>query len=188
MENEVSPGNQQLSITVYHSGQHGNAQNCTYPYSGTGSTPEELKKLFCYDHTFIRFRNNYRSKSNFLEAAVATLDNDNDHSDDPDEWIPIDAIPRLFPSVPCVVSTSRNHMKQKGNRSPRPRYHVAFQMDTISTPAEYTYFLSRVQERFPFFDGNALDAGRFFFGNPDTEVYTFPGDRSLTAFIEELEK
>ena len=177
-----------MEITVYHSGQHGNAQNCTYPYSGIGSTPEELKKLFCYDHTFIRFRNNYRSKGNFLETAIATLDNDNDHSDDPDEWIPIDAIPRLFPGVPCVVSTSRNHMKQKGNRSPRPRYHVAFQMDTISTPAEYTYFLSRVQERFPFFDGNALDAGRFFFGNPDTEVYTFPGDRTLTAFIEELEE
>ena len=177
-----------MEITVYHSGQYGNAQNCTYPYSGIGSTPEELKKLFCYDHTLIRFRNNYRSKSNFLEAAVATLDNDNDHSDDPDEWIPIDAIPRLFPGVPCVVSTSRNHMKQKGNRSPRPRYHVAFQMDTISTPAEYTDFLSRVQERFPFFDGNASDAGRFFFGNPDTEVYTFPGDRTLTAFIEELEE
>ena len=177
-----------MSITVYHSGGCGDAKNCRYSYTGTGSTPEELKKLFCYDHTFIRFRNNYRSKSNFLEAAIATLDNDNDHSDDPDEWIPIDAIPRLFPGVPCVISTSRNHMKQKGDRSPRPRYHVAFQMDTISTPEVYTAFLSRVQKRFPFFDGNALDAGRFFFGNPDTEVYTFPGHRSLTAFIEELEE
>lgn len=47
MENEMNPGNHQLSITVYHSGQYGNAQNCTYPYSSTGSTPDELKKLFC---------------------------------------------------------------------------------------------------------------------------------------------
>ena len=160
MENEMNPGNHQLSITVYHSGQHGNAQNCTYPYSSTGSTPDELKKLFCYDHTFIWFKNNYRSKENFLEASVATLDNDNDHSNDPADWIPIEAIPRLFPGVPCVVSTSRHHMKQKGNRSPRPRYHVAFQIDTIQSPEEYTAFLTRVQALFPFFDGKALDAGR----------------------------
>lgn len=87
-----------------------------------------------------------------------------------------------------MVSTSRHHMKQKGNRSPRPRYHVAFQIDTIQSPEEYTVFLTRVQALFPFFDGKALDAGRFFFGNPDTEVFTFPGHRTLTDFIEELEE
>ena len=177
-----------MPITVCHSGECGNAKNCRYPYSGTGSTPAELKKLLCYDHTFIRFKNNYRSKDNFLEATAATLDNDNDHSDDPAEWIPIEAIPRLFPGVPCVVSTSRHHMKQKVNRSPRPRYHVVFQIDTIQSPEEYTAFLTRVQALFPFFDDKALDAGRFFFGNPETEVYTFPGHRTLTDFIEELEK
>ena len=177
-----------MEVIIFHSGNCGNAKNCLYPYSGTGSTPAELKRLFCYDHTFIEFKNNYRSKENFQEATVATLDNDNDHSDDPAEWIPIEAIPGLFPGVPCVVSTSRHHMKQKGNHSPRPRYHVAFQIDTIQSPEEYTAFLTRVQDLFPFFDDKALDAGRFFFGNPDTEVYTFPGHRTLTDYIEELEQ
>lgn len=146
-----------MEVIVFHSGNCGNAKNCLYPHSGTGSTPDELKKLFCYDHTFIRFKNNYRSKENFLEATVATLDNDNDHSDNPTEWIPIETIPGLFPGVPCVISTSRHHMKQKGNRSPRPRYHVAFQIDSIQSPEEYTVFLTRVQALFPFFDGKALD-------------------------------
>lgn len=177
-----------MDIMVFHSGYCGNAQNCKYPYSGIGSTPEELKKLFCYDHTFIRFRDNYRSKENFLEATVATLDNDNDHSDDPRDWVPIDAIPELFSGIPCVISTSRHHMKQKSDRSPRPRYHVAFQIDALTDPVEYTALLSRVQALFPFFDAKALDAGRFFFGNPDTEVYTFHGHRTLTDFIEELEE
>ncbi len=177
-----------MDIMVFHSGNCGNAQNCKYPHSGIGSTPEELKKLFCYDHTFIRFKNNYRSKENFLEATIAALDNDNDHSDNPAEWIPIDAIPGLFPEIPCVVSTSRHHMKQKGNRSPRPRYHVALWIGSITDPTEYTALLSRVQALFPFFDAKALDAGRFFFGNPDTEVYTFQGHRTLTDFIEELEE
>ena len=48
-------------------------------------------------------------------------------------------------------------------------------------------FLAKVQSLFPFFDGKALDAGRFFFGNPDAEVFTFPGTKTLTEFIAELE-
>ena len=184
----AGPEEKNLVLTVYYARHCGNAQNCKYSYSGIGSTPEELKKLFRYDHTFIRFKNNYRSKENFLEATIAALDNDNDHSDDPAEWIPMNAIPGLFPGIPCVISTSRHHMKQKGNRSPRPRYHVAFQIDALTDPAEYAALLSRVQALFPFFDANALDAGRFFFGNPDTEVYTFQGHRTLTDYIEELEE
>ena len=81
-----------LPLTVYHSGECGNAKNCRYPFTGTGSTPEELQQLFRYDHTLIRFQNNYRSISNFLESATVVLDNDNDHTTDPGKWIPIEDI------------------------------------------------------------------------------------------------
>ena len=172
-------------LTVYHSGECGNAKNCRYPSVGAGSTPEELKQLFCYDHTFIRFKNNYRSIDNFEEVAVAVLDNDNDHSDDPGKWIFVQDIPRLFPDVPCIVYTSRNHMKQKGNRSPRPRFHVAFPVAPITDPNIFTALMQRIQAAYPFFDDNALDAGRFFFGNPDTEVYIFPGSTSIDRFLDE---
>ena len=37
-----------FTLTVYHSGECGNAKNCRYPNVGTGSTLEELKQLFCY--------------------------------------------------------------------------------------------------------------------------------------------
>lgn len=172
-------------LTVYHSGECGNAKNCRYPNVGAGSTPEELRQLFCYDHTFIRFKNNYRSIDNFEEVAVAVLDNDNDHSDDPGKWISVQDIPRLFPDVPCIVYTSRNHMKQKGNRSPRPRFHVAFPVEPIADPNQFTALMQRIQAAYPFFDDNALDAGRFFFGNPDTEVYIFPGSTSIDRFLDE---
>ena len=155
-------------LTVYHSWESGNAKNCRYPSVGAGSTPEELKQLFCYDHTFIRFKNNYRSIDNFEEVAVAVLDNDNDHSDDPGAWISATDIPRLFPDVPCIVYTSRNHMKQKGDRAPRPRFHVAFPVESITDPNIFTAMMQRIQAAYPFFDDNALDAGRFFFGNPET--------------------
>ena len=84
MNNEAKP----IQITVYHSWESGNAKNCRYPNAGVGSTPKELKALFCYDHTFIRFKNSYRSIDNFEEVAVAAADIDNDHSDDPGKCLP----------------------------------------------------------------------------------------------------
>lgn len=185
MEREPEPHT--LTLTVYCADQCGNPKNCLYPHSGTSNNPDELKRLFRNDHTLIRFKNNYRCIDNFAEAVVAVLDNDNDHSDNPQDWVAIEEIPTLFQDVPCVVSTSRHHMRQKGARSPRPRYHVAFPIDPITKPEAYTALMQRVQAMFPFFDGKALDAGRFFFGNPDTEVYSFPGRITLTQFLEEQE-
>ena len=177
----------EFTLTVFRANQCGNTKNCLYPYSHTTADSEELKAMFCYDHTFIEFKGNYRSIENFVRAPVAAVDNDNDHSDNPTDWIGILDIPQLFPNIPCVISTSRHHMKQKGDRSPRPRFHAVFLIDEITSPAEYATFLTRLQSLFPFFDKKALDAARFYFGNPDTEVFTFPGDRTLTEFIAELE-
>ena len=181
MKNDSKP----MQITVYHSWENGNAKNCRYPNVGTGSTPEELKQLFCYDHTFIRFKNNYRSIDNFEESAVVTTDIDNNHSDNPKDWVYIPDIPKLFPGVPCIVYTSRNHMKQKGKYSPRPRFHVVFLVDPITDPKAYAELMQRIKAAFPFFDEKALDAGRFFFGNPDTEVFIFPGSTTIDRFIDE---
>ena len=183
MNNE--PDSCPISLTVYHSGSCGNAKNCTYSHIGTGSTPEELKQLFRYDHTLIRFKNNYRCIDNFLEAAVVVLDNDNDHSDNPADWISIEDFHRLFSGVSCIIATSRNHNKQKGNKSSRPRYHVFFPVDLITDPKEYSRLTQRIHNRFPFFDPKALDPGRFFFGNPDTEVLIFPGSTTIDRFLDE---
>lgn len=181
MNKQVTP----FVLTVYHSLECGNAKNCRYPHTGTGSTPEELKQLFRYDHTFIRFKNHYRGNDNFEESVVAAADIDNDHSDDPKDWVYIQDIPKLFPGVRCIVYTSRNHMRQKGKYSPRPRFHVVFFVDPITDPKAYAELMQRIQAAFPFFDEKALDAGRFFFGNPDTEVYIFPGSNAIDRFLDE---
>ena len=177
--------NRPISLTVYHSGSCGNAKNCTYPHVGTGSTPEELKQLFRYDHTLIRFKNNYRCIDNFLEAAVVVLDNDNDHSDDPADWVSMEDFLQMISGVSCIIATSRNHNKQKGNKSERPRYHVFFPVETITDAKEYSWLTQRIHERFSFFDAKALDPGRFFFGNLDTEVYIFPGSTTIDRFLDE---
>ena len=178
---------QEFSLTVYYADQCGNPQNCLYPHEGTATTAEELKLLLCNDHVLIQFAGNYRSKDNFIQATTVTFDCDNDHSEDPSEWIKPEDMAVIFFGVRCVTSTSRHHMKQKGGKSPRPRFHATFEVDAITDPDSYTTFMKKVQSLYPFFDGGALDAARFFFGNPDTEVQFFPGTMTLTEFIAEAE-
>lgn len=173
------------NIIVHYANVCGDPQNCQYPHKGTATTPEELKRCMAQDHVFIRFNGNYRNSKNFEEAVTAVFDCDNDFTEDAARWIFPEDISRLFPDVSCVVSTSRHHMKQKGNKSPRPRFHIIFAIEPITDPAEYTAFMKSVQQMYPFFDDNALDAARFFFGNPDTEVIFSEGNTTLTAFIEE---
>ena len=149
------------SYAVYYSDGCGNSKNCNYPHMGVSNSVEELKKFFSYDHTFIHFKNNYRKKDNFLCANVVTLDCDNDHSNNEKDWIYPKDIESLFPNVPCLIYTSRNHMKQKGGKSPRPRFHVVFPVRNFTDVDKYAEFTKKIQNAFPFFDGNALDGAYF---------------------------
>ena len=171
------------SYVVYYSNCRNNDKNCYYRNAGESNSAEELKKFFSYDHTFIQFKNNYRKTDNFICANVVTLDCDNDHSDDEKEWIYPEDIASIIPDVSCLVYTSRNHMKQKGGKSPRPRFHAAFPVHTFVSAEEYVEFTKKVQNAFPFFDNQALDAGRFFYGNPETEVTIIEGATLLTDSI-----
>ncbi len=171
------------SYTVCYANCCGNDKNCYYRNTGESNSAEELKKFFSYDHTFIHFKNNYRKKDNFICANVVTLDCDNDHSDNEKDWIYPENIESLFPNVPCLIYTSRNHMKQKGDKSPRPRFHVVFPVCKFVNVEEYTGFTKKVQKAFTFFDDNALDGARFFYGNPETEVTVIEGTTLLNDFI-----
>lgn len=178
---------QAFSLTVYYANQRGSPQNCLYPYVGTVRTADELKPLVANDHVFIHFTSNRRGKENFIQANVAVFDCDNDHSDNPADWINPDDIPRLFPGVRCILYTSRSHMKQKGTKSERPRFHVVFFIDPITNVDVYTAFMKKVQSMYPFFDKNALDGGRFYYGNPEAQIRFFPGSMTLTQFISDEE-
>lgn len=65
-------------------------------------------------------------ESNFLYTLSLVVDCDNEHTDEADKWIRMDDIEMAFPDVKFVIYTSRNHMKEKGNKSARPRFHVIF--------------------------------------------------------------
>lgn len=62
-------------------------------------------------------------------------------------------------------------MKRKDKYSPRPRFHIIFPIDPVNDSDEYSRLKDSVIAFFPYFDTNAKDAARFFFGvkNPVVE-------------------
>lgn len=172
---------------VYYGNCCGNKKNCLYAHKGIAKTADEFKGFLKYDHTFIQFKGNYRSKDNFIKTSAVVFDCDNEFSDEPSKWIYPETIADIFKNVGCIVYTSRNHMKQKGNKSARPRFHVIFPVESITNATAYTDFTSTVCGMYSFFDDNAIDAGRFFFGNPDTVVIVFNGGITLDVFLKETE-
>lgn len=176
-----------MKIEVHYSNAYQNAKNCLYKNHGTAENAEEFKKLVAYDHVFFEFKDDYRAIKNFLGTSVAALDCDNDHSENKDDWITLRKLTEHFPDVRFIVYTSRNHMKQKGGRSPRPRYHILYPIERITSADEYVALLKRLQNYLPVFDEKALDAGRFYFGNKDAKAYFHEGEFSITDTLDEAD-
>ena len=179
--------NTAFGLTIRYADCCGNAKNCTYPHTATANTEEAIRKLVAHDHVLAEFKDAYRSKDNFVRAVVASMDCDNDHSENPNEWVAPKDIPHMFPNIPCVIVTSRNHMKPKGGKSTKPRFHVFLAIEPITDAFAYAEFMKKVQTAFPMFDDNALDAARFFYGNPNAEVSIYQGTSTLTRFMEDME-
>lgn len=162
----------------------GNAKNCLYPNKCEITNADELKATVAIDHVCGEFQNNTRSIANFLAADCLVMDCDNDHSDNPDEWITPAQISEIFPDVNCAVVTSRSHMIDKGAKSARPRFHVYFPHKPITDAAVYAELKKRIYKYADFFDGNALDAARFIFGNPTAEVEFNDGIFDIDDYLD----
>ena len=116
-----------MKLTIYRAaGKENAAANIYYPVSMTVSSQDDFLRMIAYDHVCSRFVHNRRSNEGFISADCLVMDNDNDHSDDPKDWITADYYSKLFPDVSYVVVPSRSNMKQKGNKTARPRHHIYF--------------------------------------------------------------
>ena len=107
----------------------------------------------------------YRNTDNFLRSNVVVMDCDNDHSQNPDEWITPEKLDEMLPDIAYAIAFSRHHMKVKHARRPRPKFHVYFQIEPVTDADQYAALKKEIQKMFPFFDDNALDAARFIYGS-----------------------
>ena len=162
-----------MNFTLYTANCIGNPQNSLYPDKVEINGADDMKAAVAYDHVCAEFRNSHRSSAEFLSADNIPMDCDNDHSDNPNDWVTPLEVAMAFPGVEFVVVYSRNHMLPKSGKTARPRFHVYFPISPITDSSEYTALKKRIAAEFPYFDKNALDSARLLFGvtNPQVEIY-----------------
>ena len=173
-----------MKFTFYTANCAGNPQNNLYPNRLVISNADDMRAAVVYDHVCAEFRNSRRNNSDFISSDNIPMDCDNDHSDDPSDWVTPLEVAMAFPGVEFVVVYSRNNMLPKSGKSPRPRFHVYFPISHMTDSAEYTALKKRIAAEFPYFDKNALDSARLLFGvtNPQVEIYN--GDISVVDFLD----
>ena len=155
------------------------AKNCVYPNRTEITSGDALKAAVHFDHVCGEFKKNYRNISNFLKSNVIVMDCDNDHSEDPDDWITLEKLEELFEEIDYAAVPSRNHMKEKDGRAARPKFHVYFSIEETENADYYAAVKRAIQKAFSFFDDNALDAARFIFGSDPDEVVWHEGWMSI---------
>ena len=98
-------------FTIYNSNHVGNPSNCLYPNKIEVTTIDDLKLAVSRDYVCAGYKDSYRSSGNFISSNCLPVDCDNDHSDNPSEWVTVNDVKEVFPGVRFAVHYSRSHMK-----------------------------------------------------------------------------
>lgn len=153
-----------MSLILQTSDVIGNSKNCLYPNRVEIHSAEELQEAVKMDHVCAEYVDNRRSTKNFRQSNVVVMDCDNSHTENPAEWITPEKLNDMMPRIRYAIAFSRHHMKEKDGKAPRPKFHVYFEIKPTSDAERYAALKKAIFHKYAFFDGNALDAGRFIFG------------------------
>ena len=174
-----------INFTVYSADCVGNSGNCLYPNKNVVTDKESFIAPTKMDHVTAKYKGNYRSKDNFESSDCIPLDCDNDHSENPEDWLTPFDIALSIPGVVFAASYSRHHNLPKGDKSARPRFHVFFPIPKVTDGEEYAAMKRKIADAFPYYDTNALDSARFLYGNDSDEVEFYEGDKTILDYLEE---
>ena len=174
-----------MKMTFYTANCRGNAKNSLYPNKRVVDNEDDCMEVMAFDHVCAEFKSCRRSGDHFLSCDVDVMDCDNDHSDDPADWVhPEDLEEKIGKDVAYAVVPSRNNIKPKDGRSARPRFHVYFPHDPISDGDACAALKKAIQQKFPFFDGNAIDSARFIFGSPCSGILWHEGEITIDCIVK----
>ena len=172
-------------FTIYSADVTGNPGNCSYPHKRVILDENSLKSAICHDYVCAEYKNNYRNGYNFIGSDCLPVDCDNDHSENPADWITPNDVMQAFPGVTFAVHFSRFNNKVKNGKPARPKFHVLFPINYVTDSTLYRDMKKLVNSIFPYFDTKALDAARFFFGTSAADVALYPGRINLTEYLNE---
>lgn len=173
-----------MQFTVFTANCVGKPGNCNYPKRVVVSDEATLKAAVAYDHVCAEYQGNYRNVDNFLTSDCLVMDLDNDHSEDPAEWITPEKLIEMMPDVDFMMAASRHHMLPKDGKPARPRFHVYFPIEECVNAERYAAMKVALHKKYSFFDGNALDAARFIFGCDCESVVVNEGWVSIDEEID----
>ena len=172
-----------MQMTIYDAATVGSRSNCVYPNPVTVTDADTMRQAATFDHVCAAYKQNYRSVDNFLKADCLPMDCDNDHSDDPDDWLTPFDVAMDFPGVGMIFVYSRSHMKPKGKRGPRPRFHVYFICTETTNSEIYSSWKDRLIADYPYFDDGAKDSARFLVGVKNAVVEVYDGEITIDEFL-----
>ena len=177
-----------MKFTIYTADCTGNERNAVYPNKAAISNGEELKAAVAFDHVCAAFKEDYRSRENFIASDVVVMDCDNSHSENPADWVTGERFLTMVPDTIVAIVPTRNNMKTKDGKCARPRFHAYFPVPEIRDETAYAEMKQAIHQRFPFFDGAALDAARFIYGCVAETVLWQEGSLSIVSVIGSLPK
>lgn len=172
-----------MIFTLFSANLINTPSNCVYPNKTEVTDSTSLAKAVSKDYVCAEYKNSYRNNDNFLGADCLPVDCDNDHSENPADWVTPDDIKRAFPNVSFAVHFSRYNMREKNGKAARPKFHVLFPIERITDADVYSEMKKLVNAIFPYFDTKALDSARFFFGTQSPKVELYPGDITLSGCL-----
>ena len=172
-----------MMFTLFSADFIGAPSNCSYPHKFEVTDAATLTEAVKKDYVCAEYLNCYRNGDNFIGSDCLPVDCDNDHSENPAEWVTVEDVKKAFPGITFAVHYSRSHMREKNGKAARPKFHVLFPIDGMTDASAYSEMKKLVNTIFPYFDSKALDAARFFFGTAAPEVEIIEGDMTLSEFL-----
>lgn len=173
-------------MILYRANTRENEKNTEYPHEEEITNLDHFKRVLQYDNMPSKMKNNHRSVGNFLECNCIAWDIDNDHSDDPGEWVTKGDIEESYPFIFYMVQ-SRNYMKEKRKEDkktgavtvlqPREKWHIYAPLKSpIKAKEEYEKLINNILCVFPFLDPAAMDCARFLYAIGDPKIEPIRND------------
>lgn len=136
-----------INFKLYRATTAGNNKNNFYPTEINVTSTDIMKSVVRFDHVGEKFKDYIRKNENFIESNVIIMNCDNDHSENPDDWITPEKLHEKIPNVTFIAVSSKSNMKPKGNFSARPSHHYYFPTGKlITTSTEYSNLKRKLQK------------------------------------------
>ena len=105
-------------FTIYSADVTGNPGNCSYPHKHVILDEDSLKAAICHDYVCAEYKNSYRNGDNFIGSDCLPVDCDNDHSENPDDWVtPDNFLASALRSTIAATITVRKTARLQGQNS-----------------------------------------------------------------------